>query len=1178
VLGDAWDANLEEIRQTGEVDLLCFTGDLAFSGKPHEYGSMARPELFTVSELLSRTIAALGLSRDRVYLVPGNHDIDREINAIDWAELRKLSGAGTRDDADLVSRWLCGGDPPRGYRPELRHSVLARRATYHRWVEQHFGERLLPRIDAQTGQPPQGHPNLGYRNSLTIGGHGVHVLGLDSAWLAGDGGDARKLWLTHDQVLRASTNREGRALAGFRIALVHHPLAELVDGERSEELLAERIDLLLHGHLHEAAVRTVHDPQRTFRIAAAGSLYERDTYRNGMQVIDVALDHDGWPRRYDVWFRSWSSRARAWRDDESIYARSQQGRVSWQVEPPAARPEPSRPPRLPVRVVYEYPGPVVKVLHGRAEQLAQLVSSLRDPAVRVTVISGRAGSGKTALVRKGLAELIQARDLHGIVTMSDAPGEPFSVAAVLAGLDQLDAPPRRLGDAVLADNTRTFRSRVEEILDRLEGREVILLLDGFESLIKAPGELDPDAAELLELARSHQLHRLHIVIATRQLAIEVFDDPKLVSRVVLTDHQGNDLDEAAAEALLRSFEPGQRLGLASTTAEVFAKVHRLTRGNPRELERLVRRLMESPGLTLAGWVDETTAPTGELDKVQAEIMFEGTSPIERAVLLAFAVSGDPASGAQVAAMLTRLLGVAHLALGEVFHTLCGRYQLLRCTGGYTLHPRDREVLLAACQRAPIEVMDRSLTTADLQRADCEILEASVATPAELSSAAQAEALVRAITGRLTIGDLDRARRTLLATEDQLLLFGAVEFVADTAARLLARPVRPESERCWLCIRAGDAKDLLGDAQAALAYYDQARQIATDEQRASIDVMRARFLIGLGRLDEADQALRRCRDDSRVTTDPTLACMYWHEGAGLARNRLRLDDALDCERRALRACGDDRTAHGQRANLARALMDVGVFVEAERHIRDSLAVSSQTMNRVFHANQLATLSDALLGRGQLAAAEQCSLRSLAARREIGVAGYIARSVLSHGWLMEIQARGDEAAAAYREALELQRALPGWTAAFPAAEISVALAAGHVAAAAAALSEREVTSPTTDRDRLLLGGLRLAQGDMAGAVEAFRQVVGQARTALAVCARNTRAGRRLVVALCGLVAAGEDHDVVTQIDQFRSNIDSLGPVMELRHQLRVLHRYDRTGRTTPALERCDELTSRAAVAPR
>lgn len=559
-------------------------------------------------------------------------------------------------------------------------------------------------------------------------------------------------------------------------------------------------------------------------------------------------------------------------------------------------------------------------------------------------------------------------------------------------------------------------------------------------------------------------------------------------------------------------------------------------------------------------------------RIQVQDMFADASPIERAVLLAVAVSGDPASSAHVAAMLTALLGSPDLEVGEALDTLCGRDQLRRCKGRYALHAGDREALLEVCQRTPIEVMGRRLTTAALRRVDCELLEASVPRPAELSSASQAEALTRAITGRLALGEFDRARNLLLATEDQLLLFGEVAFVADTAAKLLAGPSQSKWERYWIHIRAGDAKGLLGDPQAALACYDQARRIATDEQIASVDVMRTRFLIDLDRLDEAADELRRLGEDPRVNK-PALASIYWHERASLARKLLRLNDALDCEWSALRMCEVDKE-HGQCANLACAQMDVGLFVEAERLIRQSLAASSGTMNRLFHANQLAILSDALLGRGQLPAAEQHGRQALAARREIGVAGYIARSLLSLGWLLEVQDRGDEAAALYGEALAIQRGLDGGTAAFPASEISVALAAEDVAAAQAALSTCEATSPTSDRDRLLLGGLRLAQGDLAGAAEPFRQVVQQARMALTACARSTCAGRHLVVALCGLVAAGENHDVITEIDRFRSNIDSLGPMMELRHQLRMLHRYDRAGRTTPALDHCNALISRPA----
>lgn len=520
-------------------------------------------------------------------------------------------------------------------------------------------------------------------------------------------------------------------------------------------------------------------------------------------------------------------------------------------------------------------------------------------------------------------------------------------------------------------------------------------------------------------------------------------------------------------------------------------------------------------------------------------------------------------------MLACLIPPFGFKLGEIFNTLCSRYQLRRFDGGYTLYPRDREILLGVCQRTPIKVANRRFTTADIKRIDCEILEASVPSPARLSSAAQGEALVRAISGRLGIGDFDRARELLLATEDQLIFLGKIAFVADTAARLLAQATPSKSDRCWLYIRAGDAKALLGEEQATLAYYDEARRVATDEQVIGVDVMRARVLVDLDRLDEATEALRRWEADPRMPLDPALESMYWHERASLAAKLFRLDDALAFERTALRSCGGDKE-HGQRANVARALMSVGTFIEAEQLIRASLAVSSETTNHVFYANQLAIMADVLLGRGKLAEAEQRCLQSLATRREIGVAGFIASSLLCHGWLLELQGRGGDAAAVYCEALELRRGLRDWKAEFPAHAIRVALAAGDVAAATAALSQCEARTPTSNQDRLLCGELRLAQGDPVGAIGPFEQVVVAARNALAACDRNTAVGRQLVVALCGLVAAGDDHhDVIAEIARFRSKIDSVGPIVELRHQLRVLHRYDRTGRSTSILERCNAM---------
>ena len=84
VLGDAWDRNLAELLQDGPVDLVCFTGDAADWGREEEYGPVT--DFFTA--LLDR----LHLTSDRLFVIPGNHDIERPIYKDDWARLREPPG------------------------------------------------------------------------------------------------------------------------------------------------------------------------------------------------------------------------------------------------------------------------------------------------------------------------------------------------------------------------------------------------------------------------------------------------------------------------------------------------------------------------------------------------------------------------------------------------------------------------------------------------------------------------------------------------------------------------------------------------------------------------------------------------------------------------------------------------------------------------------------------------------------------------------------------------------------------------------------------------------------------------------------------------------------------------------------------------------------------------------
>lgn len=81
VLGDAWLKNLEVIAGSEQgVDLVCFTGDVAFAGRREEYVRAAD----FVRELLRR----LGLWPERFFAVPGNHDVDRSVQVKAWRTLR----------------------------------------------------------------------------------------------------------------------------------------------------------------------------------------------------------------------------------------------------------------------------------------------------------------------------------------------------------------------------------------------------------------------------------------------------------------------------------------------------------------------------------------------------------------------------------------------------------------------------------------------------------------------------------------------------------------------------------------------------------------------------------------------------------------------------------------------------------------------------------------------------------------------------------------------------------------------------------------------------------------------------------------------------------------------------------------------------------------------------------
>jgi|GEM_PF-1294958 len=317
VLGDGWADHLGVLLQDGPIDLVCFTGDAADWGLAEEYAA--------VTDFFAGLLDRLHLGKDRLFVIPGNHDIARPINKDVWSAVRE---AAFRTDPLDLARWMAGGPLPMGFEDGWRDRLLERQSAYRSWVRDGLG-----RPDLDPAASP--HGLLGYRREVHLPHLDVpvHLIGLDTAWLCGDDNDAGKLRLTDAQLGKLATDEQGNPLPGFRLVLMHHPFHELADGADFRRRIAPWADLVLRGHLHETEAETWADP---FQLAA-GCLYEghrADQYPNACHLLTVGLDDAGRPVQVDLRFRAFSARGGHWHDDNSLYKDSKDGCLTWTFAQP----------------------------------------------------------------------------------------------------------------------------------------------------------------------------------------------------------------------------------------------------------------------------------------------------------------------------------------------------------------------------------------------------------------------------------------------------------------------------------------------------------------------------------------------------------------------------------------------------------------------------------------------------------------------------------------------------------------------------------------------------------------------------------------------------------------------------------------------------------------------------
>lgn len=244
---------LERDRERFPLDLVFVTGDLAHAGKPDEFA--------LVVDLFRRILDVTGVLPGHFFVVPGNHDVDRDVG-------RWLRRTLDKDEEAIAFFEEDGARRFHAQKLEAYKNALGPLLGEHRALGLGVGEGAV--------------------EVVTVRGARLAVASFNSAFFAQGDDDHGKLWLGEPNVDHAGDKISDEG-ANFAIALLHHPFEELSEIERdSVERRFERLfDLVLRGHMHQPKSRGIISQRGGYVELAAPSAYQGSPWPNGCYLGEL---------------------------------------------------------------------------------------------------------------------------------------------------------------------------------------------------------------------------------------------------------------------------------------------------------------------------------------------------------------------------------------------------------------------------------------------------------------------------------------------------------------------------------------------------------------------------------------------------------------------------------------------------------------------------------------------------------------------------------------------------------------------------------------------------------------------------------------------------------------------------------------------------------------------------
>jgi len=264
--------------------IIAITGDIANEGKKSDYD-------FALI-WLNKLINTFNVGKDKVFIVPGNHDVNRN-------ELLQFSTVKF-DDQKEISKFLKSTGAE-------KEALFKKLNNFSMFINEFYDEEN-PYSD-----------NFNFATSVNVGPYLMGVVGLNSAWFSGEKRfgdiviDAKELIVGEIQAKEAYDSVKA---ADFCLTIMHHPFSWLHDLDEGliKRIAMKNSDIILHGHIHSNSAAEMMTPDSTcVTLSAGASFIDKRDKRYSIITIDLS------DLSYEILLRRYSEENKFWAKDTLTY-------------------------------------------------------------------------------------------------------------------------------------------------------------------------------------------------------------------------------------------------------------------------------------------------------------------------------------------------------------------------------------------------------------------------------------------------------------------------------------------------------------------------------------------------------------------------------------------------------------------------------------------------------------------------------------------------------------------------------------------------------------------------------------------------------------------------------------------------------------------------------------------